>query len=62
MYRKLKRTWSHNSINYIPRFREVFPELNKIDSEMASNSWKPHTGTIPMKTPNATDKDLTWFE
>ena len=33
MYRKLKRTWSHNSINYIPRLREVFPELNKIDSE-----------------------------
>lgn len=33
MYRKLKRTWSHNYANYIPRFKEVFPELSKIDSE-----------------------------
>lgn len=33
MYRKLKRTWSHNNANYIPRFKEVFPELSKIDSE-----------------------------
>ena len=33
IYRKLKRTWSHNYANYIPRFKEVFPELSKIDSE-----------------------------
>lgn len=33
MFRKLERTWSHNDINYIPRFKEVFPELNKISSE-----------------------------
>jgi hypothetical protein len=33
VYRKLKRTWSHNDLNYIPRLREVFPELSKIDSE-----------------------------
>lgn len=33
MYRKLKRTWSHNDLNYIPRLREVFPELKKISSE-----------------------------
>jgi hypothetical protein len=33
MYRKLKRTWSHNDANYIPKFRETFPELNKISSE-----------------------------
>lgn len=33
MYRKLKRTWSHNDINYIPRFKEIFPELSKISSE-----------------------------
>lgn len=33
MYRKLKRTWSHNDLNYIPRFRETFPELKKVSSE-----------------------------
>ncbi len=33
MYRKLKRTWSHNDLNYIPKFRELFPELRKVDSE-----------------------------
>ena len=33
MYRKLKRVWSNNDMNYIPKFRETFPELNKIDSE-----------------------------
>lgn len=33
MYRKLKRTWSHNDLNYIPKFRELFPELSKVDSE-----------------------------
>jgi hypothetical protein len=33
MYRKLKRTWSHNDLNYIPNFKKVFPELSKLDSE-----------------------------
>jgi hypothetical protein len=33
MYRKLKRTWSHNDLNYIPKFRELFPELSKVDKE-----------------------------
>lgn len=33
MYRKLKRTWSHNDLNYIPRLKEVFPELSKLSSE-----------------------------
>lgn len=33
MHRKLKRTWSHNDANYIPRFKELFPELSKVDSE-----------------------------
>lgn len=33
MYRKLKRTWSHNDLNYIPKLKKVFPELSKIDSE-----------------------------
>ena len=33
MYRKLKRTWSHNNLNYIPNFKKVFPELSKINSE-----------------------------
>lgn len=33
MYRKLKRTWSNGYANYIPKFKETFPELSKIDSE-----------------------------
>ena len=33
IYRKLKRTWSGGYLNYIPRFRKVFPELSKLDSE-----------------------------
>lgn len=30
---KIKRTWSHNDLNYIPGFRETFPELKHIDTE-----------------------------
>jgi len=37
MYRKLKRTWSHNDLNYIPKFRELFPELSKVDSEILAD-------------------------
>lgn len=33
MYRKLKRTWSHNDINYIPNFKKIFPEISKVKSE-----------------------------
>jgi len=33
MFYKLKRTWSHNDINYIPDFRETFPELKHLSSE-----------------------------
>jgi hypothetical protein len=33
MYRKLKRTWSHNDLNYIPKFKELFPELRLVDNE-----------------------------
>lgn len=33
VYRKLKKTWSHNSLNYLPNFRKVFPELNKLTNE-----------------------------
>jgi len=39
MYRKLKRAWSHNNANYIPKFREIFPELNKVSSEEMRNRW-----------------------
>jgi hypothetical protein len=39
MYRKLKRVWSHNDMNYIPRFRETFPELNKVLSEELCDRW-----------------------
>lgn len=33
IYKEIKRTWSHNDLNYIPRLREVFPELNKLSTE-----------------------------
>lgn len=33
MFRELKRTWSHNDLNYIPRFKELFPELKKVSNE-----------------------------
>jgi hypothetical protein len=33
IYKKLHRTWSHNDLNYIPRFKEIFPELKKVSSE-----------------------------
>ena len=39
MYRKLKRVWSHNNANYIPNFREVFPELNRVSSEEMCDRW-----------------------
>lgn len=33
MYNKLKRVWSHNDMNYIPKFKETFPELRNVSSE-----------------------------
>ena len=39
MYRKLKRVWSHNNANYIPKFREIFPELNNVSSEEMCDRW-----------------------
>lgn len=33
MYRKLKRTWSHNDLNHIPNLYKVFPELSKVGCE-----------------------------
>lgn len=40
MFRKLNRVWSHNSYSYIPKFRETFPELNKLDYEELCHRWK----------------------
>jgi hypothetical protein len=39
IYRKLKRVWSHNDANHIPKFRETFPELNKVSSEEMCDRW-----------------------
>ena len=39
MYRKLKRVWSRNDMSYIPKFRETFPELNKVSSEEMCDRW-----------------------
>lgn len=39
VFRKLKRVWSHNDMNYIPKFRETFPELNKVSNEEMCDRW-----------------------
>src|SRR5574343_940265 len=39
VFRKLKRVWSNNDMNYIPNFRETFPELNKLSTEEVRNRW-----------------------
>lgn len=39
LYKKLKRTWSHGYANYIPRMREVFPELSKLSNEEMCDRW-----------------------
>lgn len=39
MYRKLKRVWSHNDMNYIPRFYEKFPELRNVSTEDLCDRW-----------------------
>lgn len=36
LYQKLHRTWSHGYINYMPEFKEIFPELKNVpDEELA---------------------------
>lgn len=37
IYRKLHSTYSNGYAGYIPRFRETFPELSKLDSEELAN-------------------------
>lgn len=39
IFRKLERVWSHNDMNYIPNFRETFPELRKISNEEMCDRW-----------------------
>lgn len=39
MYRKLKRVWSHNAMNYIPGFYEKFPELRNVSTEELCDRW-----------------------
>lgn len=40
VFRKLKRVWSFNSYNYIPKFTETFPELNKVSYEEMCKRWR----------------------
>ena len=39
MYKKLQRVWSHNNANYIPGFKEAFPELRGVSSEELCDRW-----------------------
>lgn len=40
MFRKLKRVWSYSNNCYIPKFNEIFPELNKISYEEMCDRWR----------------------
>lgn len=40
IFRKLKRVWAYNSFEYIPKFRETFPELNKLDYDEVCRRWQ----------------------
>lgn len=39
IYRKLERVWSHGYANYIPKMKEVFPELSKLSNEEMCDRW-----------------------
>ena len=39
VFQKLKRVWSHNDMNYKPKFRETFPELKGLTSEELCDRW-----------------------
>ena len=39
IFRKLKRVWSYNRFNYIPNFKETFPELNDVSYEEMCDRW-----------------------
>lgn len=40
IFRKLKRVWSYGEMDYIPKFRETFPELCKVSNEELCTRWK----------------------
>ena len=40
VFQKLKRVWSYNQFEYIPKFRKTFPELNNLSYEEMCNRWK----------------------
>lgn len=40
LYRKLRRVWSYGEVNYIPNFKEVFPELKNLNNAELCNRFK----------------------
>lgn len=40
MFTELKRVFSHGYMNYVPKFQEVFPELNHISSEELADRFR----------------------
>lgn len=40
MYKKLHRISTHGYVNYIPNFKETFPELSKLTSEELSDRFE----------------------
>lgn len=40
IYNKLQRVWSQNDLNYIPNFRETFPELRHLNSGELTNRFR----------------------
>lgn len=39
IFRKLRRVWSHNDMNYIHGFYDKFPELRNISTEELCDRW-----------------------
>jgi len=57
MFDKLKRVWSHGYANYIPKMREVFPELKKLSDEEMCERWIE----LDIEFYTVTEKKVRWW-
>ena len=40
LYRQLKKVWAHDHMDYILKFRKIFPELNQLSNKEMCDRWK----------------------
>ena len=40
LFTEIRRVYSHGYMNYIPKFRETFPELKELSNEELCERWK----------------------